>query len=246
MSQKGFSGIIVLVVVLILAGAYFLGKSQISKPQPQTKVSQAPKISLPTPKSLVTPTPKAANTPTSDPPANWKTYSDANFSFNYPDNWKLISQIPEEFKGKEYGAAGWLNSKMFMWDCSGPILQNTTNPTSLIVLEVINIKERPDGGFCWSNGDFTDSFKRTASIAGKSETIQVNRWKLNPYLDPKDKVTKTPPWSGDYFEIFSFNTQSNENSNQPWILFALTYRENQDKLAEHVFDQIISTFKFTQ
>lgn len=86
--QKGFVGIIILVVVLILAGlggAYYFSKSQVSKPQIQnsTIISQ-------TPQSIISASPAPAGTGET---ANWKTYvsEDKTFSFKYPPNGEVQS-----------------------------------------------------------------------------------------------------------------------------------------------------------
>ena len=72
MKQKGFAPIIIiLVIALIGAGAYFLGTKNILK----------------FPSFPLSPTLSPSPTPTPDPTANWKTYTANEFTFKYPVNW---------------------------------------------------------------------------------------------------------------------------------------------------------------
>ncbi len=93
MSQKGFSLLfIILGIILVIGiagGAYYLGKTQITKPQPPNPVvlAQTPQ---PTPASSVVPS------STSDETANWKTYTNTKYGYiiKYPDNWTLGGSGP--------------------------------------------------------------------------------------------------------------------------------------------------------
>lgn len=74
-SQKGFSPLFIILgiilVIGIVGGAYYLGKAQNPKPQPQNPVitSQTPK-------------------PT-DQIVNWKKFNSQYFSFSYPNQWQV-------------------------------------------------------------------------------------------------------------------------------------------------------------
>lgn len=79
--QKGFAPILILVGILVVGliagGAYYLGKSQVSKPQTQNPVvfSQTP-LSTPMPSSI------------QDETADWKPYTfDEGFSVSFPSDW---------------------------------------------------------------------------------------------------------------------------------------------------------------
>lgn len=86
MSQKGFSVIYILVGILIIAGiaggAYYFGKSQSNKPTAITQ-SPTPVITFQTPQ--LTPSPV-------DETANWKTYTEGNYSVKYPLNYQVKEQ----------------------------------------------------------------------------------------------------------------------------------------------------------
>lgn len=80
MNQKGFAGIFVLVLALVIAvagGAYYLGRVS-TKPQ-LTKTQQPAQITQTIPSPTISPTP--------DPTANWKTYINNEYKYSvlYPD-----------------------------------------------------------------------------------------------------------------------------------------------------------------
>lgn len=76
MRQKGFVPILIVIVIALvaIAAAYYFGTQ---------KVSILPTATI-TP-IQATPTTK----PTADPTASWKTYSNGEFSFKYPDTWSI-------------------------------------------------------------------------------------------------------------------------------------------------------------
>lgn len=86
MSQKGFAPILIaLGVILILgvvSGAYYFGKSQSVKPTIQNSV-------------VTSQTPQPTPSPTPDAIANWRTYTNTQYKFtlSYPEDWE--SQVPE-------------------------------------------------------------------------------------------------------------------------------------------------------
>ena len=94
--QRGFTEIVILIAVLVLAaigGAYYLG----------TQKSQAPVAISPSPVAQATPTPNASQAPNGDlETANWKTYTDSkyNYSINYPPDWKTETMEYGVYLGK--------------------------------------------------------------------------------------------------------------------------------------------------
>ena len=95
--QKGFTLILILVGIVIIAsvagGAYYFGKSQMSKPQPPN-----PMVTSQTPQPTPSPTNEIVN---------WKTYTNKKLSFRYPPDWEVSSpeffgpRIVVEFKYKQ-------------------------------------------------------------------------------------------------------------------------------------------------
>jgi hypothetical protein len=89
MNQKGFTNIILVVIIVILIGAvgYF---AFIKKPEPVAQQT------IPTPTQTITPTKTPASpTPTpKDETANWKTYTDIKhgYSIRYPSDWTFEKQ----------------------------------------------------------------------------------------------------------------------------------------------------------
>lgn len=106
MSQKGFAGIIIIIVVLILAGlggAYYFGKASNKSPQYSFGVAEPDAKNLNDQSKKVIEE-KAVSTATSDSSvANWKTYSnnELGFSVEYPSNW--ATEDIYDRSGKLYG-----------------------------------------------------------------------------------------------------------------------------------------------
>lgn len=96
-NQKGFSSIVVGIVILFIVvagGAYYLGTQKNKPSLPPTSQSNQPTVS-PTERSQSSPSTTNPNS-TSDTMANWKLYtsSKANYSFRYPSEWPLVN-VPE-------------------------------------------------------------------------------------------------------------------------------------------------------
>ena len=90
--QKGFAPILILIGILVImavaGGAYYFGKSQISKPQSQIETSQTPK-----PAVVPQPTP-------SDETTDWKTFTKLGYEIKYPPSsviteFDLDSSMPD-------------------------------------------------------------------------------------------------------------------------------------------------------
>lgn len=82
--QKGFSSVIILIIILLSAGivgAYYFGKLS-------NKSTQSPPSQTQTPQPTLIPQP----TSTSDETTNWKTYTsnEYGYSFRYPNDWDAI------------------------------------------------------------------------------------------------------------------------------------------------------------
>lgn len=174
-------------------------------------------------------------TPTPDPTADWKTYTDGQIEFKYPPSWNIVATFSDTSGGL-----------LKMIDqCNGLKLENSASPSSKIVIESIE-PGTTDGAYCWSGGDFSNTYKRSTFINTKSVDIDVSRWKSSEYLDEKTNQVVPSVWNGDFFQSYGFNVFNKEYPNNNWYVFALISKEGTDSNAENVFDQILSTFKFTQ
>lgn len=185
-------------------------------------------------KNLPSSTPTPISTVVPDETADWKTYTDSKniYSFKYPDNWQILNSVPTIFQSVKSYVDGedinvWLKSKMFAKSCSGPIIQNNENKNIIIAFEIISPKQT-DGGYCWSNGYFTDDKK----------------WKIaNKYVYPiGSNITIEPEWKGDYF-IMKNASPSTSGYKASLALFD---RETYKLLEENTLNQILSTFKFSE
>ncbi len=94
--QKGQTLIFLLIGILIIAGgAFYLGKSSTPKPSPGPVVTAQPvSQSTPVPSSIPDTSPTPAGLLDT---ANWKTYKSNAFKFSvkYPNNWQILE--PKKF-----------------------------------------------------------------------------------------------------------------------------------------------------
>lgn len=174
-----------------------------------------------------------------DTTADWKTYEGSGFSFKYPASWELTKEIPDIYRWREinFTKSDWeldhLNNGM-LGNCKGPILVNKTIPTSVIIIE---IKEtNSDGAYCWSSGDFTNSSKRTIKTLTPPQEIKVVKW--NPGSYQFKGVNKSAPWTGTLHE------QSKIDGDKQFAAITLIHQDGSDSIAQSIYDQILSTFRF--
>lgn len=87
--QKGFAGLGILIVVLVLAliGGGLLVWQKVLAPEVQpTPVPVVLSSPVPTSTTTIIPSSVSQPTPTSDPTLGWKTYTNSILSFKYPGN----------------------------------------------------------------------------------------------------------------------------------------------------------------
>lgn len=167
-----------------------------------------------------------------------------DYKFNYPPNWKIIEEVPEEFmyvdmlnnlKGQEgidwfnseAGHNKWLSGKMFISKtCRGPILQNGDDTSQLIVFDIHNANDK--SASCYSAGYFFDTSKWQVSDK-------------DPYPMGEENSANLPEikWKGDYRVV-----ERIPNTKGVIISIVLVNKETYDLKGEADLDQIISTFKF--
>ena len=116
-----------------------------------------------------------------------------------------------------------------------PLLGDNPNKKSTaIAIEVIKPVEE-GGDYCWSNGDFTERYLRKISALGFKADIEIIKWKL---------IGES--WKDVLFQNYHFNQFHQKYADKNWYIFSLIYKSGQDDSAEFIFDQILSTFKFTK
>ncbi len=148
-NQKGFAPILILVgilaIIAVAGGAYYFGKSQNPKPQPQATT---------TPSSI----PDASREPNgSAETANWKTYTgmtsknnghQGQISIKYPPQWLLQGSILYPFAE---------NKDIFVLLGDGPrgglaLSDTKTFPAGVAIYEWIEMPE--SSGRIWGRADF--------------------------------------------------------------------------------------------
>ncbi len=217
MKQKGFIEVVVLVVILVIAvaaGTYYLGRTA-NRTQPLSTVVPTSQTQPAIPRQTST---------------EIKVYTDpsGNYKFSYPSNWEVLDKVPDKFRARpSYVESGnikeWLSGKMLGESCRGPVLQNTSDTSQLIVFEIVDAKG--DGGYCWSVGYFMDE----------------NKWQVSKeYAYPVGSNNlRKPEWKGDYFKM-----ESAGKSNQSMATVALVNYETFQLKGQDVLQSIISSFKF--
>jgi hypothetical protein len=153
----------------------------------------------------IIPTPNLKATP--GPVANIKTYVDpaGKFSFSYPDTYTILTAVPKSFNGTMLD--------LVRDHCGTPVLQNSVNPNVLILFQIRPVGS--DGGYCWSNGIFSED----------------NKWRSS---DPASS------WKGDYFEMKSVVARSTYLVATVGLANKGTYQI----VGEDVLNQIATSFKF--
>ena len=183
--------------------------------------------SQPTPASQTAPTP-ATTSPTTQPDetAGWETYViDERVSFEYPPTWAVLTVSPEEYRFE--------NGGMFVTNCT-LFLQNKEEKSTVIAMDMKLMAEESAGGtYCWSGGGSNgETYTRKIETLSLQPEIEVIKWK-----EADNNQVPPPSWQGIYFQAY-YNLAKG-----PTV--SLVFKEDRDPTAETVFDQILSTFKFT-
>ncbi|MBI4035555.1 hypothetical protein HY383_01275 [Candidatus Daviesbacteria bacterium] len=232
--QKGFASVLVLIGILVLTavagGAYYLGKSQVTKPQPQNPV-------------VVSPTP--------DETANWKTYtSQYGYSFKYPESWgatesvgdegvviyskpeyiQLIQQLEQGFDKEDYATV-----EVGMYLKGQQVADNSLGSNSNQIIspdtDVKDFVSRLYFSIIQSKEDTTFNGKPAVSVTFK-RMVPPPGVALGSQDPPIQDGTTKSVWTKYNGNILFINYQYGRkymNSNALPI----------------IFDQILSTFKFT-
>ncbi len=182
-----------------------------------------------------TPPPTATATPTTDPTANWKTYTDTNLTFKYPPTVDIINgkdgsyTIGKNIDPKLPGAPSIdyiyilpINTKNTPTEQMHEITDAQILMSSLNVGETQNVKPKePAVGFSpsWNYKRLTDSI-----VNGISSPAFTNDKVLGARPGSYEKRVYTR--KGDYLYMF-----------RAYMVGGV--------ITEPLFDQILSTFKFT-
>ncbi len=230
MKQRGFSAILILVGVLIMAavagGAYYFGRQTVSNPQPQNPVvvSQTPQ---PTSVSQATPIPSPDQT------TNWKTYTNTKYgySFKYPPERvikgggrttsptdtpeSILLDWPPGTQGDNYpdfyvDVITGNNSLSSTYNYDG-FMENLNQYKTTSIGETVSPPNQP------FNGKFT-----------RKNDTEVVGLKAKVFIEPNFHDTRIVLYKNNYYYIIGgYNTNFT------------------DTQGTH-FNQILSTFKFTQ
>ncbi len=121
---------------------------------------------------------QSAQTNSTDPTANWKTYSNSNFSLKYPPGWvaKYLDQQTVTLSPKTRQAAETSYDTILIY--------RIANPKSLTVDQIIH--RTSDSGICCL-GQFADSLvKKTDSI--NISGVEAKRYYLGDGIFPNDET----------------------------------------------------------
>ena len=219
-NQNGFVPVIIILVVLIgFVGAYFIGtfknKSTIINPSssPLAIATQSAVPTIPTVKQ------------TTDPTANWKTYTDVNsrFSFRHPNLDTNCCMIGGPFHGNATHVATFANTTTTREGTDKPfdgfaVYIDSTDKTSLE--EYFNQEKSGISGY------YKEAYNQTPPPTSFSQvTIGDNQAIVFKYKSLSASYVLSLPNGGKLILIM---TEEKEGSFQPTL------------------NQILSTFKFTQ
>ncbi len=227
MSQKGFAPILILIIIAVLIGGYLIY---------QNSQNQSKTIPLPTPQLTSTPTATPESTNSAET-TNWKTYTntDYGFSFQYPSSLYLFDCSKDFYEVKPLYVHLSDNAKD---DC------NTTYKAFLSSINVSVVKNF-DKNKDYPIVKLNNRTEKTMNIGGKS-AIQI----IGTYEEVGDQGEKLS--SQPIRTINSTVISYKEN-----VSIKITYQrissvKNNDQGfsvkpdTTGIFDQILSTFKFTQ
>lgn len=203
-------------------GGYYFGKQSLNS---QTAVNDGQSQVLPTTTSQTNdPIPTINPSSTPDPTANWKTYTNENYSYQlkYPSGWKTIPSIIKGSKTETVGLHG--------AELQGKTIYLHSNYVQNPAMPFLQIET--------STNETQESYDTRKQSRSNSKETLVNGY---PAITAKQKSSPEPGTSFDregyvYF-WFIYNNQLNN-------IYDITCSE--DLPNENLCNQILSTFKFAQ
>lgn len=186
-SSSGFAQIVFILIIVTVAigGAYYFGTLR-------NKTSLVSVVQTSTPAVSVEPVTKPTVKPTFDPMADWKIYTNTEFSFRYPRSWSV--------DGKRIFSVG---KTIEIWASTSqdPLFNECMKLDSIQKNDSLTVK--------------TFSGTSSSEMCDPANLNKKEKWIVKP--------------EGEGF--------------QPGIQYL--YKVD-DLVAEKIFDQILSTFKFTE
>lgn len=227
-------GLLILLIITAVGGAYYLG---VAKQQSAVQKNNHP--------ITATIKPSPTSTPSPDLTENWKTYSDSNnhFSFKYPQEWIIKGNNIEEQVGNTAG-----NNTLTQKGVSVNVYENAGNLTALEFLDTIFYKDYTGGSKVLKDAymkSYEGNINPNATIKN-GEIVYVSEGGDLPYIKPitVDGRQET------YIDVLI--TPPGSNGNGVWISLGKNavllrgYPSADYKNQQQIFNQILSTFKFTQ
>jgi len=207
--QAGFTApaapLIIVVLILTVAGVFYLNRSSISKVSPLT------------PPATITPSPTSDETVNPDLiEANWKTYTSKfqDYSLRYPANWRLV----EDDSGITLEPI--LKSK-YIITISGPSVNSGESVEEII--------PRMQG-----------IISKTEITIGKYTGIKLESEQISKELNRYQRATSI------VFENLSSALAHGKPGDKGYLAINLEISDkSQVQEVEEIFNQILSTFKFT-
>lgn len=224
--QKGQTGILILagivLVIALVGGAYYLGKSATLKSSP------APVVTSPASRDEQTPQPSPSSSPSLDETANWKTYTSTKYGFTlkYPNDWEIKSEN----------------------EIVDSVTTKTTLQSSDLTIKEINIpgvggEQVTNGSKLEISASNNENFKSYEQLKDFMEN-KYTGFPLNYFTSSREIIvdgvksiiksgrTVTTLALGSSFGYFFKNG----------VTYQLTFTNVQDD--DRIFIQILSTFKF--
>lgn len=210
--QKGFAPVLILVGILVLGmvagGAYYFGKSQVSKPQPQNPViaSQIPQ-------------PVSSPSASPDETASWKTYTNNNFTFSIKYPVGILPYTENRIDTKD---------NLFLR------LSDLNSERQASVNFYIQVYKNNDSLEKYDEKQFESSSDKNSLLVGGDKGFLYYHDPIAPNGLPEVPVVFSYDFfikhAGAFYQI-SLNTERGED-------FL--------KMKRDLFNQILSTFRFTQ